>query len=71
MLSHIKGLLLTLVNSGKYEMKGFIGVTDNEWCAYVILLKQDWPKAQGSRRKAVRSNWAKGKNEFRDIVDPG
>jgi len=33
MLSHIKGLLLTLVNSGKYEMKVIIGVTDNDWFA--------------------------------------
>jgi hypothetical protein len=34
-------------------MNGFLGVTDNNWFAYVTLLKQDWPKARGSRRKAI------------------
>jgi hypothetical protein len=39
-------------------VKGFVGVTDNDWFAYVTLLKQVWPKAQGLRHKAIRSNWA-------------
>jgi len=43
-------------------MKGFVGVTDNGWFAYVTLLKQDWPKAQGLRLKANKSNSAKGKD---------
>jgi hypothetical protein len=30
--------------------------------AYVALLKQDWPKVQGLRLKAIKSNWAKRKN---------
>ena len=47
--------------SGKYAMKGFVGVTDNDWFAYVTLLKQDWPKAQGLRLKAFRSNWPKAR----------
>ena len=33
-------------------MKGFVGVTDNDWFAYVILLKQDW---QGAGLKATVS----------------
>ena len=37
-------------------MKGFVDVTDNEWFAYLTLLKQDWPKAQGLRLTALRSN---------------
>jgi len=37
-------------------MKGFVGVTDNDWFAYVTLLKQDWPKAQGLNLKAIKSN---------------
>jgi len=41
-------------------MKGFIGVTENDWFAYVTLLKQDWHKAQGLRLKAIKSDWAKG-----------
>jgi len=45
-------------------MKGFLGVADNEWCAYVTLLNQDWPKAQGLRLKAITSNWAKSNREF-------
>jgi hypothetical protein len=42
-------------------MKGFVGVTDNDWFTYLSLLKQDWPKAQGVRLTAFRSNWAKAK----------
>ena len=42
-------------------MKGFVGVTDNDWFAWVTLLKQDWSKAQGLRLTAFRSNWAKAK----------
>jgi len=42
-------------------MKGFVGVTDNDWFAEVPLLKQDWPKAQGVRLTAIRSNWAKAR----------
>jgi hypothetical protein len=38
-------------------MKGFVGVTDNEWFAYVTLLKQHWPKAQGLRLVAIKSDW--------------
>jgi hypothetical protein len=38
-------------------MKGFVGVTDNDWFVYVTLLKQDWPQAQGLRCKATKSNW--------------
>ena len=34
-------------------MNGFVEITDNDWCAYVILFKQDWPNAQGLRRKAI------------------
>jgi len=49
-------------------MKGFVGITDNDWCKYVTMLKQDWPKAQGVSHKATKSHWA---NEIRDIVDPG
>jgi hypothetical protein len=38
---------------------------DNDWFAYVILLKQGWPKAQGLiRHKATKSNWAKSNREF-------
>jgi len=40
-------------------MKALVGVTDDGWFAWVTLLKQDWPKAQGLRLKAFRSNWAK------------
>ena len=40
-------------------MKGFIGVTDNDWFVCVTLLKEDWPKAQGLRHKAAKSDWAK------------
>ena len=40
-------------------MKGFVGITDNDWFAYVTLLKQDWPKAQGLRLTAIKSHWAK------------
>jgi hypothetical protein len=42
-------------------MKGFIGVTDKEWFAHLTLLKQDWPKAQGLRHKATKSNWAEAR----------
>jgi len=42
-------------------MKGFVGVTDNDRCGFLTLLKQDWPKAQGLRLKAIRSNWAKAR----------
>ena len=42
-------------------MKGFLGVADNEWCAYVTLLNQDWPKAQGLRLKAITSDWAEAR----------
>jgi len=38
-------------------MNGFVGVTDNDWFAYGTMLKQDWPKAQGLRLKAIRSDW--------------
>ena len=48
----------------RQAMKGFVGVTDNDWFAWVTLLKQDWPKAQGLRLKAFRSNWAKANREF-------
>jgi hypothetical protein len=37
-------------------MKGFIGVTDNDWFACVTLLKQFWHKAQGLSLKAIKSN---------------
>jgi hypothetical protein len=37
-------------------MKGFVAVTDNDWFAWVTLLKQDWHKAQGLRLKASTSN---------------
>jgi len=37
-------------------MKGFVGVTDNEWFIYMTLLKQVWPKAQGLSLKAIKSN---------------
>jgi len=47
---------------------GSTGVTDNDWFAYVTLLKQVWAKAQGLRHKATKSIWA---NEIRDVVDPG
>ena len=40
-------------------MKSSVGVTDNDWFAWVTLLTQDWPKAQGLRLKAIKSNWAK------------
>jgi len=40
---------------------GSTDVMDNDWFAYVTLLKQDCPKARGSRRKAIRSNWAKAR----------
>jgi len=33
-------------------MKAIVAVTDNDWFAYVTLLKQDWHKAQGARHKA-------------------
>ncbi len=42
-------------------MKGFVGVTDNDWFAYVTLLKQDWPKAQGLRLTAFRPNCPKAR----------
>ena len=45
-------------------MNGFVGVTDNFWFAYVTLLRQDWPKAQGIRLKATKSNWAKSNREI-------
>jgi len=41
-------------------MKAFDCVKDNDWCAYVTLLKQDWPKAQGLRLKAFKYDWVKG-----------
>jgi len=34
-------------------MNGFVGVTDNDWFAYVILLKQVWSKAQGARQQDI------------------
>jgi hypothetical protein len=37
-------------------MKGFFGVTDNDWFVYVTLLKLDWPKAQGLNLKAIKCN---------------
>ena len=37
-------------------MKDFVGVTDNDWFAYVTLLRQDWSKAQGLSLKAIKSN---------------
>ena len=37
-------------------MKAFAVVTDNDWFAWVTLLKQDWSKAQGLRFKAIKSN---------------
>jgi hypothetical protein len=43
-------------------MKGFVSVTDNDLFAFGSLLKQFWPKVQGLRHKAIRSNWAKEKN---------
>ena len=43
-------------------MKAFVGVTDNDRFACVTLLKQDWPKAQRTGHKAIRSNWARGKD---------
>jgi hypothetical protein len=43
-------------------MKGFAGITDNDWVAHVALLKQVWPKAQGLRLKAIRTNQEKGKH---------
>jgi len=45
-------------DSLSHEMKGFVDVTDNEWFACVTLMKQDWPNAQGSRRKATESHRA-------------
>ena len=39
--------------AGNYEMKGSVGVTDNDWFANVILLKQVGSKAQGLRLKAA------------------
>jgi hypothetical protein len=39
-------------------MKGCVGVTDNEWCAYVTLLKQVWREAQGLRLNVTKSYWA-------------
>jgi len=45
-------------------MKGFAGIMDNDWFAYVTLLKEDWPKAQGLRHKATKSNWAKSNREI-------
>jgi len=44
-------------------MKGFVGITDNDWFAYVTLLKQDCSKAQGLRFKAIRYNWVKGEKD--------
>ena len=49
-------------------MKGFVGVTDNDWFACGSLLKQVWPKAQGLRLKAFRSNWAKIREWGQDCV---
>ena len=37
-------------------MNAFVSVTDNEWCAYVTLLRQDWSKAQSLSLKAIKSN---------------
>ena len=37
-------------------MKGFVGVTDNDWFAYLSLLKQDWHNAQGVGLTAIKSN---------------
>jgi len=34
------------------EMKGFVGITDNNWFARVILLKQGWLKAKSLRLTA-------------------
>ena len=42
-------------------MNGFVDVTDDDLFAEVTLLKQDWPKAQGSRLTAFRSYWAKAR----------
>ena len=39
---------------GKCQVKGFAGVTNNDWFAYVTLLKQDWPQAQGLRVTATK-----------------
>ena len=48
----------------RQAMKGFVGVTDNDWFAWVTLLKQDWPKAQGLSLTAFRPDWAKANREF-------
>jgi hypothetical protein len=45
-------------------MKGFVGVTDNDWFTPVTLLKQVEPKEQDSRHKATKSNWAELNREF-------
>jgi type I site-specific restriction endonuclease len=39
-------------------------IADNEWFACVTPLKQVWAKAQGSRHKAIKSNWAKSNREI-------
>ena len=45
-------------------MKGFVGITHNDWFAYVTLLKQDWPKA-----KAIKFDWAKLNREISLICE--
>jgi hypothetical protein len=50
-------------------MKAFVGVTDNDWFAWVTLLKQVWPKAQGVRCKAIRSKWAKLNRKFSPLCE--
>ena len=41
-------------------MKAFVGITDDDWFAWITLLKQDWPEAQGLVLTAITSHWAKG-----------
>jgi hypothetical protein len=45
-------------------MKGFVGVTENDWFACVTLLKQVWHRAQGLRHKAITANRAKLNREI-------
>ena len=50
-------------------MKGFVGVTDNDWFAWVTLLKQGWRKAQGVSLTAIRSKWAKLNRKFSPLCE--
>jgi len=50
------------------KLTGATGFTDNDWYAYLTLLKRDWLKAKGLRQKATKSNWTKFNPEIHHVL---